>query len=212
MLLILQLPLVRRGLHHVLGEGGYTIVGGVATLADAQPFLPDTDLAIVGARLCREEAGAAGWLRARMAGKIVILGYDADLLRLPRDQVTGADGVVSFEVGHEAMFGALRLIQSGERIIPPELAAALAQSAADAATASALSRRECDMLRHLSSGDCNKVIANTLGIAEATVKVHLKGLFRKIRVENRTQAAIWAHNNAEALISSSSVEDVPPRI
>ena len=38
----------------------------------------------------------------------------------------------------------------------------------------------------------NKVIANRLKITEATVKVHLKGLLRKISVSNRTQAAIWA--------------------
>jgi two-component system, NarL family, nitrate/nitrite response regulator NarL len=39
------------------------------------------------------------------------------------------------------------------------------------------------------------VIAYKLGITEATVKVHLKTLLRKIDVNNRTQAAIWAINN-----------------
>jgi two-component system nitrate/nitrite response regulator NarL len=44
-------------------------------------------------------------------------------------------------------------------------------------------------------GDSNKAIANRLGITEATVKVHLKSLLRKIGAANRTQAAIWALNN-----------------
>jgi len=45
------------------------------------------------------------------------------------------------------------------------------------------------------TGASNKMIANKLGITEATVKVHLKTLLRKIDVNNRTQAAIWAMNN-----------------
>ena len=45
------------------------------------------------------------------------------------------------------------------------------------------------------TGASNKMIAIKLGITEATVKVHLKTLLRKIDVNNRTQAAIWAMNN-----------------
>ena len=45
------------------------------------------------------------------------------------------------------------------------------------------------------TGSSNKLIAIKLGITEATVKVHLKTLLRKIDVNNRTQAAIWAMNN-----------------
>ncbi|HLZ78626.1 MAG TPA: LuxR C-terminal-related transcriptional regulator, partial [Sphingomonas sp.] len=43
-------------------------------------------------------------------------------------------------------------------------------------------------------GDANKVIARKLGIAEATVKVHVKAILRKLHVLNRTQAAIWVVN------------------
>jgi two-component system, NarL family, nitrate/nitrite response regulator NarL len=58
-----------------------------------------------------------------------------------------------------------------------------------------LSDRECQILRCLVRGDPNKVIARELSIAEATVKVHVKGLLRKLRAANRTQAAVWAHNH-----------------
>jgi two-component system nitrate/nitrite response regulator NarL len=51
------------------------------------------------------------------------------------------------------------------------------------------------ILRHLSQGRPNKVIAQEVGIAEATVKVHVKSILSKIGVINRTQAAIWAMNN-----------------
>lgn len=44
-------------------------------------------------------------------------------------------------------------------------------------------------------GNSNKSIARKIDIAEATVKVHVKAILRKIRVQNRTQAAIWGMNN-----------------
>ena len=61
----------------------------------------------------------------------------------------------------------------------------------------------------LVTGDSNKMIANHLRITEATVKVHLKSLLRKINATNRTQAAIWALNNG---IGGRMPEDVDDQI
>lgn len=61
--------------------------------------------------------------------------------------------------------------------------------------AAALSSRERVILSRLMRGASNKHIARDLGIAEATVKVHVKSLLRKVRVRNRTQAAMWGINN-----------------
>ena len=55
-----------------------------------------------------------------------------------------------------------------------------------------LSGREVAILNALVQGKSNKVIAYQLCITEATVKVHVKAILRKIPVHNRTQAAIWA--------------------
>jgi two-component system nitrate/nitrite response regulator NarL len=55
-----------------------------------------------------------------------------------------------------------------------------------------LSAQEAVILRGLVEGYPNKIIANRLQITEATVKVHVKAILRKIRAKNRTQAAIWA--------------------
>jgi len=57
-----------------------------------------------------------------------------------------------------------------------------------------LSSRESEILLHVIRGSSNKVIARALGIAEATVKIHVKGIFRKIGVANRTQAAFHVFN------------------
>ncbi len=59
-----------------------------------------------------------------------------------------------------------------------------------------LSDREVQILRGLVEGCANKMIARRLNIAEATVKVHIKGLLRKLNLSNRTQAAIWAVNHS----------------
>ena len=67
-----------------------------------------------------------------------------------------------------------------------------------------LSEREAQMLDGLVKGHANKVIARTCGITEATVKVHMKSILRKIRVDNRTQAAIWAMANGYAADGSNA--------
>jgi two-component system nitrate/nitrite response regulator NarL len=59
-----------------------------------------------------------------------------------------------------------------------------------------LSEREDQILKALVRGHSNKVIARMCTVTEATVKVHVKSILRKIRVANRTQAAVWALQNA----------------
>ncbi len=67
-----------------------------------------------------------------------------------------------------------------------------------------LSSREAEILQCLVRGASNKDIARNLDMAEATVKVHLKAILRKIRVKNRTQAAIWAIGNLTSNNGSGS--------
>ncbi|WP_024516086.1 response regulator transcription factor [Bradyrhizobium sp. Tv2a-2] len=71
-----------------------------------------------------------------------------------------------------------------------------------------LSPRERLILRCLIEGDSNKSIARKMDIAEATVKVHVKAILRKIRVHNRTQAAIWGMNNG--CLSGTTGTIAPP--
>ena len=67
-----------------------------------------------------------------------------------------------------------------------------------------LTDRQHAILRCICRGDSNKVIARTFDIAESTVKIHVKTILRKIRVKNRTQAAIWAIQNGLCKASESS--------
>src|SRR5258706_4448627 len=72
------------------------------------------------------------------------------------------------------------------------------------------SRSDQRLLRCLIEGYSNKCIARKIDIAEATVKVHVKAILRKIRVQNRTQAAIWGINNwsATGLANNSSLPSI----
>jgi len=77
----------------------------------------------------------------------------------------------------------------------------------DMASLTPLSTPQQSILRCLIQGDSNKSIARKLAISEATAKVHVKSILRKIRVHNRTQAAIWAISAAPLM---SANDDIPP--
>ena len=63
-----------------------------------------------------------------------------------------------------------------------------------------LSEREAQILNGLVQGHANKIIARSCDITEATVKVHMKSILRKIQVANRTQAAVWALEHGHSVV------------
>ena len=74
---------------------------------------------------------------------------------------------------------------------PARLPSGLPSRAASGSHGLAPSEREWEILNCLALGGSNKAIARELGIAETTVKVHVKSLLRKLQLSNRTQAAVW---------------------
>jgi DNA-binding NarL/FixJ family response regulator len=124
-----------------------------------------------------------------------------DLLLLFR---AGAHACFARGVTRDVLLKSLELVALGETFLLPgvlplirdrqESATPVGVGAA-AAKGACLSAQEKCVLRCLAEGDSNKVIANKIDIAVATVKVHVNSIFRKIGTCNRTQAAIWARNN-----------------
>jgi two-component system nitrate/nitrite response regulator NarL len=128
----------------------------------------------------------------------VVLASDMTVEALREAMSAGADGFLMKEVSPEALLQSLELVMLGEKVFPTNLAAMLLDLTSAPTPLNSirgLSSREREILQLLMTGASNKLIAIRLGIAEATVKVHLKTLLRKIDVNNRTQAAIWAMNN-----------------
>jgi two-component system nitrate/nitrite response regulator NarL len=119
----------------------------------------------------------------------------------------GMDGFCPTSMDRHALIKALEIVILGETYIPASIGLALLEQArqgrahlthdgagtpVNAALLDKLSEREAQILRCLTRGSSNKVIARELGVAEATVKVHIKAILRKVKASNRTQAAIWA--------------------
>jgi DNA-binding CsgD family transcriptional regulator len=69
-----------------------------------------------------------------------------------------------------------------------------------------LSPRQLSVLNELGSGQTNKSIGLRLGMSEGAVKVHLKAIYTKVGVPNRTAAAVWAERWREALASDRAVQ------
>jgi len=111
----------------------------------------------------------------------------------------GAHGFIPKTLSGMAMTNALRLVIDGERYVPSRVLGdghSLAPGFGESAVAfgfegplGELTQRQREVLSRLVRGSTNREIADALGLKEVTVKVHLKGVFRKLGVTNRTQAA-----------------------
>ena len=112
----------------------------------------------------------------------------------------GAVGVIPKTLGSKAMLGAIRLVLAGETFVPSMVARddievsdeMIDVDVPENSPISSLTTREREVLRFLATGLTNKAIGEKLGIQEVTVKLHLRGIFRKFQVSNRTQAVRMA--------------------
>ena len=117
----------------------------------------------------------------------------------------GAAGFIPKSLSAPAFFHAIKLIQVGEKFIPAELyenfaswTEAIQQAKQDAGefiAETGLSRREAEVLASLVQGISNKQIGDELGVEEVTIKLHLRRIYKKIGVINRTQAVKLAMAN-----------------
>ena len=130
------------------------------------------------------------------AARIAILANKFDFDTMLDAFRAGAEGYLINDLSCERLGGYLDLIALGEKIFPSQLAqqSANCEEVPNAVSIDGanLSARELEILQRLIAGLPNKVISRQLSISEATVKVHVKAVLRKLRVSNRTQAAIWA--------------------
>jgi DNA-binding NarL/FixJ family response regulator len=100
----------------------------------------------------------------------------------------GARGYIPKLAGSEQLMDALRRVLKGEIYLPDALFIPALQTAANADKTSPLTSRQHEILPLLAEGMPNKQIAGTLNVTEGTIKQHLKDLFRRLGVRNRTQA------------------------
>src|SRR5947207_10189388 len=216
--------LLREGLARILRSANFRILAAVSCADDLLPskrhlhqplFLvvhtgDDFDAAVEQIELFRDQHPGA-----RIA--IVADHYRLDELVLAFR--AGANGYFVDVMACNVFIKSIELVMMGETIFPPAFLSFVLDPEGDRLGQAAprdensqailirnentlapqLSTREKSILCCLIEGDSNKCIARKIDIAEATVKVHVKAILRKIRVHNRTQAAIWGVNHGSPI-------------
>jgi two-component system nitrate/nitrite response regulator NarL len=99
----------------------------------------------------------------------------------------GAAGYLPKTMRATGMLNALRLILDGERYVPESVLSTSAAAGGETGGAE-FSKRERDVIKQLMLGHTNKEIARDLQVEEVTVALHLRSIYRKLAVRNRTQA------------------------
>jgi two-component system NarL family response regulator len=187
-------PIVRDGLVAILHEGepDLEVVGeagdgkeAVTAWRSLRPTVTIMDLQLPG--MTGVEAIQA--IRQEDPGALILVltTFDGDA-DIQRALEAGARGYLLKSVRRAILIEAVRAVAQGERYLPPTTAARLVE----AMEAERLTAREFDVLRLLAQGERNREIADTLGLAEPTVKIHVNNLLRKLQAKDRTEAAVIA--------------------
>lgn len=131
--------------------------------------------------------------------KVLILTVHNEVEYLLKAVDIGIDGYLLKDSSYDELKEAIDVVISGNTYIQPSLLPALNESMEDYALDKEkiewLTKRELDVLRLISEGCSNKKISDELTISERTVKNHISHIFKKIDVEDRTQAAVFAIRN-----------------
>jgi two-component system NarL family response regulator len=185
---------VRLGVKAIVeAEGDMEVVGeaadGPAALAAYDAHHPDVvllDLRLPG--MTGPEVITALRQRDPEAKIIVLTSYDADE-DVYRAVQAGARGyLLKGTLPDGVLEAAIRKVYAGQRQLAPEAAARLA----DRLTSPSLTPREVAVLELVAKGKSNKEIGSALSLAEGTVKTHLKRIYEKLGVSDRTEAALMA--------------------
>jgi DNA-binding NarL/FixJ family response regulator len=221
--LVGRCSLLREGLSQILcaANSGFQVVASAASIYDLvlgpteqhRPILliidsggdPRAMASQIGAFKDQHPAGRVAVLADQYVFPWVVSAFRA-----------GANAYFLKVVASDAFIKALELVMLGETILPRGMVSCVRtttytvqnpvgvpnlemhsdrQPPTDPFEPPKLSSREEYILRCIGEGDPNKIIARKMGLAEGTVKVHVKAILRKIRVGNRTQAAMWSLNN-----------------
>jgi len=137
--------------------------------------------------------------RKRAKMKILILTVHNEVEYLIKAMDFGVDGYILKDSGSNELREAIHKVYNGEQYIEPDLIPALNSRVInrdiDQEKIESLTKREIEILKQIAGGRFNKEIADSLNITERTVKNHISNLFKKIDVNDRTQAAVFAIRN-----------------
>jgi DNA-binding NarL/FixJ family response regulator len=120
--------------------------------------------------------------------RFVILTSSAGDVQAVRAFQAGATGYLLKNLLRTELIDTIRLIHAGKKKMPPEIAQQIAEHSME----DSVSARELKVLRGVSRGKSNKIIADDLSISEHTVKNHIKNILSKLDANDRTDAVVIA--------------------
>lgn len=197
--------LVREGLKQILElEEDFDVIGqasnGLETIDRIKELNPDVLLLDINMPIM---SGIDALRKIKDEGlkvKTVVLTIHEGREYLMETLELGALGYVLKDSDSSSLSKAIRDAYIGESYIQPKLAASLVKEfntvkSRRVSDENELTRREYEVLSLIAEGLNNKSIADKLFISEKTVKNHVSSIFRKINVNDRTKAAIYAYKN-----------------
>ena len=199
-------PLFRKGVSQLIAMAPHLQLVGEASsgeLGVAKAKELDPDLILLDLHM--KSMNGIDTLKAiRDAGldcRVVMLTVSDNADDLVAAIRSGADGYLLKDMEPEDLLAAIDQTLNGSTVIGERLNGMLAHAIREEAAASqrdsaSLTRREQEILDGLARGLSNKLIARSLDITEATVKVHVKNLLKKLGFRSRLEAAVWAVGRA----------------
>jgi two-component system response regulator DevR len=192
--------MVRRGIADLLTEEpGITVVGEAATAAEAVRRIPaaQPDVALLDARLpdgsgidvCRDLRASAPAVRC-----LILTSYDDDDAIFAA-VMAGAAGYLLKEIRGTSLVDAIRQVAAGKSLLDPavteRLLTRLREGEPSDPRLASLTDREREVLNLIADGLTNREIGSALFLSEKTVKNYVSGLFAKLGMQRRTQAAVY---------------------
>jgi len=196
-------PVVRTGLEELLaGTDDIEVCGaaedGAEAIERAAELGPDVVLMDISMPVMDGIEATREITAADPEARIVILTSFSDQKGILEAIDAGAIGYLLKDAAPQELFEGLRAAAAGESPLAPSAARALLQARQAGDGPEELTEREREVLALVGAGLPNKLIARRLEISEKTVKTHLTSVYRRIGVDSRTEAALWARRRGLA--------------
>lgn len=199
-------PLLRKGVRQLVElEDDMEVIAEASNGADAVILVQEQEADLVLLDLTMKGMDGIETLQAmRNVGvscRIVVFTVSDDTNDVVAALKAGADGYLLKDMEPERLVERIREACSGKLVLSEELTEVLAKSFREdsnkggADSYNSLTRREKEILKMIAEGLSNKMIGRQLNIVEATVKVHVKHLLKKLGLRSRVEAAVWAVKN-----------------
>lgn len=200
--LVIRSALVREGLRRILIDYGFRVHQSVPK-PESLDIAAIEDEHILISDCAGLSSGPIGDLlnasESDSKVRVIVLTDTFDIHVMRKSFEDGVYACVMHDVHPESFLSVVHLVSLGEKVAPTEFIntihhAPLTHEKPRSLTSYQLSAREMDVLDRLVMGMSNKRISRDLELSEATVKLAVKSIFRKLGVKNRTQAAILARD------------------